>query len=166
MSEFHKDIEYEPQEWVDEIVDEGTGEVIVEGTPVNERNLNRMEAGILLHTETGLLAMAAMQHSEHNRKELDKYKNQRIMQGQATITASASNGYFRTAEPFVQVSPGGFAQINAPDYDVLITPISASDMGLVGNLEVYDKTQNGFKVKMTGSASTVTFLWTILNPNV
>lgn len=89
----------------------------------------------------------------------------RFQQGVATITGVNSNGYFRSSDPFVTVAIDGFPQINAPNYDVLVTPISG-DAGLVGRLEVYDKTQNGFKVKMTGSASSVTFLWTILNPNV
>ncbi|MGG1600588.1 signal transduction protein [Paenibacillus naphthalenovorans] len=166
MSEFHKDIQYEPQEWVDEVIDESTGQVIVEGTPVNERQLNRMEAGILLHTEVGLIAVSALQRTRQNRQELDKWNNQRLLQGTATITAATTNGYFRDSEPFVQISPGGFAQINAPDYDVLLTPLSSDDLGRVGELIAYDKTQNGFKVKMTGSASTVTFLWTLINPRV
>lgn len=98
-------------------------------------------------------------------KEIEKYKKQRFIQGQATITAPKANGYFRDSDPFVTVSINEFAQINAPNYDVLVTPIRG-DVGLIGNLVVYDKTRNGFKVKMTGSAKSVTFLWTILNPNV
>jgi hypothetical protein len=49
---------------------------------------------------------------------------------------------------------------------VLITPVSASDFGAIGQLIVYDKAQNGFKVKMTGSATSVTFFWTIINPAI
>jgi hypothetical protein len=98
-------------------------------------------------------------------KEIEKYKKQRFVQGQATITAPKSNGYFRDLDPFVTVSINEFAQINAPNYDVLLTPISG-DVGMIGDLIAYDKTQNGFKVKMTGSAESVTFLWTLLNPNV
>ena len=96
--------------------------------------------------------------------EIDKYKKLRFQQGVATITGVASNGYFRDNEPFVQVTLTGYAQVNAPNYAVVIDVISSN--GDYGQLIVYDKTQNGFKVKMTGSASSVTFMWTLLNPLV
>jgi len=96
--------------------------------------------------------------------EIDKYKKLRFQQGVATITGGDSNGYFRDSEPFVQVTLTGYAQINAPNYAVVIDVISSN--GDYGQLIVYDKTQNGFKVKMTGNASSVTFMWTLLNPLV
>lgn len=164
-TKYLRTLQYEPTEWEDRVKDQN-GNVLVEGTPVNEVNLNNIEAGILLaHYDIGLLAEFLAQQTRLNNLEIQKYKNQRLLQGQATITGSSSNGYFRDSEPFVQVSLNGFAQINAPNYDVIVTPISG-DSGLVGRLEVYDKTQNGFKVKMTGSASSVTFLWTLINPAV
>ncbi len=162
-----RDGAYEPLEWEDRVIDQTTGDVLVPGTPVNEANLNRMESGILTsHLDVGLISLAAMQLLLAHRQEWDKLMQQRILQGEATITAAASNGYFRDAEPFVSISPPGFPQINTPNYDVLITPMTADDLGKVGQLIVYDKTQNGFKVRMTGSASTVTFLWTLVNPRV
>ena len=94
--------------------------------------------------------------------EIDKYKKLRFQQGIATITGVDSNRYFRDNEPFVQVTLTGYAQINAPNYAVVIDVISSN--GDYGQLIVYDKAQNGFKVKMTGSASSVTFMWTLLNP--
>lgn len=164
-TKYLRTLQYEPTEWEDRIKDQN-GNVLVEGTPVNEVNLNNIEAGILLaHYDIGVLVAFLAQQTNLNKLEIEKYKKQRLLRGQATITSSASNGYFRDSEPFVQVSLTGFAQINAPNYDVLVTPISG-DAGLVGRLEVYDKTQNGFKVKMTGSAQSVTFLWTLINPAV
>lgn len=159
--------DYDPVEWEDRVLDQQTGDVLVPGTSFNEINMNRIESGILTsHLDVGLDALAALQLAGALRQEMEKLKNQRVLQGEATITAAASNGYFRDSEPFTQVSPEGFAQINAPNYDVLLTPITSDDLGRVGQLIAYDKTQNGFKVRMTGSASTVTFLWTILNPRV
>ncbi|OQP06856.1 hypothetical protein B1690_05970 [Geobacillus sp. 46C-IIa] len=97
--------------------------------------------------------------------EIDKYKNLRFQQGIATITGVAtSNSFFRDADPFVQITLAGYTQINAPNYAVVLDVISSN--GDYGNLIIYDKTQNGFKVKMTGSASSVTFIWTLLNPSV
>jgi hypothetical protein len=160
------DTSYEKTFWLDHVVDDVTGEVIQEGTPLSAENMNNIETGIYFsHSTIGLLVTFLSQQTNLNKLEIEKYKKQRLLQGQATIAGTASNGYFRDSEPFVQVSLVGFAQINAPNYDVLVTPISG-DAGLVGRLEVYDKTQNGFKVKMTGSASSVTFLWTLINPAV
>lgn len=164
-TEYLRTLQYDPTEWEDRVKDQN-GNVLVEGTPVNEVNLNNIEAGVLTsHYDIGSALLTALQLSTLNEKEIEKYKKQRFVQGQATITAPESNGYFRDSDPFVTVVFDGFAQINAPNYDVLVTPISG-DVGLIGNLVVYDKTRNGFKVKMTGSAKSVTFLWTILNPNV
>lgn len=163
-----RDEYYEPLEWEDRVLDQETGDVLVPGTPANEENFNRMESGILTsHLDVGLAALFALEVANDLRQEMEKLKNQRLMQGEETIISAPSlDGYFRDADPFVEVSPEGFPQINAPDYDVLLTPISADDLGKVGQLIAYDKTQNGFKVRMTGSASTVTFMWTLLNPRV
>lgn len=164
----YRDQSYEPTQWEDQVIDEQTKEVLVDGTPVAETTLGNIETGVLLsHLDVGLAAVFALELANLNQKEIEKYKKQRILQGRETISNNESNdGYFRTSEPFKTVSLNGFSQINAPNYDVLITAKSSDDMGSVGNLEVYDKTQNGFKVRMTGSAKTVSFLWTLVNPNV
>lgn len=159
---------YDPVEWEDRVVDQVTGTVLVEGTPINEVNLNNIESALLLaHLDIGTLAghMASLMRSLLT--ELDKYKRQRFVQGQATITSTGGT-YFIAAEPFVSVSfpSDTLPELNAPNYDVLITPISASDWGKIGQLIVYDKAQNGFKVKMTGSATSVTFFWTVINPTI
>lgn len=166
MSKLVRDTDYSPREWEDRVVDEATQEVLVEGTPYNEAEMNRIEAGILVgNLDVGLAVLMAMQLANLNKQELEKLSKQRLLQGQATINNDvADNGYFRASEPFVTVALEGFAQINAPNYDVVLTP--TDDQGDVGRLIAYDKTQNGFKVKMTGSAKSVSFLWTLINPRV
>jgi len=159
---------YEPLEWEDRVVDQQTGDVLVEGTPVNEVNLNRIEAGILRALyDLGLANAEGIQLIAAIASEIDKYRNQRMLQGQATITSSGET-YFRDSDPYVLVSlpEHAYAQLNAPDYDVQLSILSADDIGKVGELIVYDKTQNGFKVRMTGSATQVTFMWTLLNPRI
>jgi len=163
-----RDHNYTPVEWEDRVVDQQSGDVLVEGTPVNETNLNNMESALLLaHLDIGPLAGHIASLVRSLSSELDKYKNQRFLQGQASIT-SPGGAYFVSSEPFVSVAlpTDTLPQLNAPNYDVLIDIISASDLGAVGELLVYDKTQNGFKVKMTGSATSVTFFWTIINPTI
>lgn len=163
-----RDQDYNPTEWEDRVVDEATGEVLVEGTPVNEVNLNNIEAGILRALyDLGLANAEAMQKLADLGVNLDKMLKQRLLQGQATITSSGDT-YFRDSDPYVLVSlpTDSFAQLNAPEYDVQLSILSASDIGAVGDLIVCDKTQNGFKVRMTGSAAEVTFMWTLLNPKI
>jgi len=159
---------YDPIEWEDRVVDASTGEVLVEGTPVNEVNLNRLESGMMVaQYDIGLALLAALQQARLNALEHDKTVKQRMLQGQATITSSGES-YFRSSDAYVLVSlpSDSYAQLNAPDYDVQLSILSADDIGRVGELIVYDKTQNGFKVRMTGSANTVTFMWTLLNPTI
>ncbi|AKG05515.1 signal transduction protein [Salimicrobium jeotgali] len=159
--------EYRPTEWDDRVLDEN-GNVLVEGTPVNETNLNNMETGILIgQLDVGMLATFNAQQIRQLDLELKKSQHQRLLQGKATISNDQNNnGYFRTSEPFVEIALEGYPQINAPDYDVQLTVVNAVHEGAVGELLPYEKTQNGFKVKTTGSAESVTFLWTLLNPNV
>lgn len=157
---------YNPIEWEDRVLDSETGDILVYGTPVNEVNLNRMETGILTgHYDVGLAALMALQLINTTTLELTKIKNQRLLQGRDTIVNTQSdNGYFRSADPFVLVPLKGFEQINAPNYDVVLTAID--DNGSAGNLIAYDKTRNGFKVKFTGSAKSASFIWTLVNLNV
>lgn len=77
------------------------------------------------------------------------------------------NTYY-LSDPYAIVSlPASvYAQINYPDYDVICTVEEASDIQRVGQVIVYDKTANGFKIKHTGAADNVKVRWTILNPNV
>jgi hypothetical protein len=35
----------------------------------------------------------------------------------------------------------------------------------VGHVSIYDKANNGFKVRQSGSADNVRLRWTVLNPN-
>ncbi|MEN1969035.1 signal transduction protein [Lentibacillus sp. N15] len=165
----YRDQSYVPTEWEDQVVDKDSGDVLVEGTPVAETTLGNLETGVMLsHFDIGMLLAFANQLGTLNQKELDKIKNQRILQGSGTITNTISdNGYFRSSEPFKTISLEGYSQVNAPNYDVILTPKPTDEStGCVGKLIAYDKTRNGFKVKMTGSADSVSFLWTLINPNV
>lgn len=78
----------------------------------------------------------------------------------------SGDGTFRDSAPFVLVGIPGFPMIEAPDYDVLLTVEAATDMDKVGRLEAYDKQNNGFKVRMTGSADNVEIRYTIVAPGL
>ena len=156
--------EYDPILWEDEILDQN-GNVIQEGTPMDEVNFNRMEAGIDLHNTQQAVNMEAMRLARSNRIELDKWKNQRIQEGVVTITNSDTNKYFRTSDPYVLVALTGYTQIDTPNYSIL-TEIVSGDPGLIGNVIVYDKASNGFKIAYTGTAPTATIRWCLVNPDV
>jgi hypothetical protein len=72
----------------------------------------------------------------------------------------------RNTEPYVLVSIPGFAMLDAGDYDVNVTVEAASDVMAVGEIIVYDKQANGFKLKITGSADNVQIRWTLMNPDI
>lgn len=54
--------------------------------------------------------------------------------------------------------------LNAPNYAVDLMVESATDVGAVGVLEIAEKQQNGFRIKIRGGADNVLVRWTLLNP--
>lgn len=145
-----------------------TVEVIQEGTPLAQGKLNMVNDGInYAHNVIGTMVAEALRQAgiaNHDR-QVDFEK--RFLQGEASITGSGGTG-FVSAYPYTLVSlPEGseHAQTNTPNYDVSLCVTSADDLGKV-NLEVYDKASNGFKVRNTGSAQSVTFTWTIINTKI
>lgn len=157
---------YERRTWQDQIKD-SSGNIIQQGTPFSAGQMNNIFDGLdISHLHIGLALLSTMQLANLNKQEIQKYKNQRLIQGQSTLSNTDQSPYFRSSEPFVTIPLNGYQQINAPNYMVSLEVLSADDLGRVGELIAYDKTQNGFKVKMTGSAKTVSFLWTLINPNV
>lgn len=165
--EYLRDLIYEALEWEDRVEDEETGEVLVEGTPVNEVNLNRIEAGILTALyDIGLNLNESQSSIGDIILELEKIRKQRFLKGTATITGSGGDYFNDHPYVLIDLPDDTFPQLNAPDYNVMITVLEADDFGKIGELIPYDKAQNGFKVKMTGSAEEVTFMWNLYNPDI
>ena len=55
---------------------------------------------------------------------------------------------------------------DAPDYAVTLEVESAAGgLDAVGVLQVTEKSNNGFKIAMNGSADDVKIRWTLLNPD-
>lgn len=156
--------EYEPILWEDEILDQN-GNVIQQGTPMDEVNFNRMEAGIDMLNTLQVINTENARTTRSNQIELDKWKNQRIQEGVVTITNSDTNKYFRASDPYVLVALTGYTQIDTPNYSIL-TEIVSGDPGLIGSVAVYDKTSNGFKISYSGTAPTAMIRWCLVNPDV
>ncbi|GAB6100449.1 hypothetical protein JCM16358_23280 [Halanaerocella petrolearia] len=156
---------YNPIQWQDEIVDEGTGEVLVEGTLFDQENMNRMEAGIDLQNIANAYTITVARQARSNSLELDKWKNQRLQEGEVEITNSNDGDYFQSSDPVALVALPGYMQFDSPDYSV-VTEIIEGDPALIGDVMIYDKTSNGFKIKYTGSADSAKIRYILANPDV
>lgn len=55
---------------------------------------------------------------------------------------------------------------NAPDYDIQVTPISANDLNDIDFMEVTNKQNDQFTVKVYGPTSDISFRWRMINPNM
>lgn len=81
--------------------------------------------------------------------------------GDVTITRSAgSDGWFDSAAPFASVALSP-ARADA-GYSVLVEVLSADDAAAVGDVTVYDRATNGFKVKFSGSTDNVAIRWRLI----
>lgn len=61
---------YEKVNWLDHVVDEETGEVIQDGTPLSQTNLGKMDDGILAVTETTIAQEAQIADAQKEIKVL------------------------------------------------------------------------------------------------
>lgn len=76
-----------------------------------------------------------------------------------------NNNYIRSSEPYCIVDLPGYPVMNN-DYGVYVSIEEATDPQRVGDIIVYDKQNNGFKIKITGDADNVKLRWTLMNPNL
>lgn len=76
-----------------------------------------------------------------------------------------NNNYIRSSEPFCTVSLPGYSVLDS-DYGVYVTIDEATDIQRIGDIVIYDKQPNGFKIKITGDADNVKLRWSLINPNL
>lgn len=76
-----------------------------------------------------------------------------------------NNNYIRSSEPYCIVDLPGYPVMNN-DYGVYVVVEESTDPQRVGDIVVYDKQNNGFKIKITGDADNVKLRWTLINPNL
>ena len=134
---------YNPTPWEDDIYDEESGELIQEGTPMSRKQFYNMETGILT---ANILGAYLLQHIMQHQRALAE------LEGEIKEISLTNN----LAYPF-NSSSQTVALDHERDtlaYQVWVEVVSAD--GLVGDIEVYDKALNGFKIRYTGSAENVT----------
>lgn len=134
---------YTPEEWLDKVKDKSTGEIIQEGTPLDAEHFNHMEQGI--HNNSIMLAVL-LEATMENTRSVSSVEGELI---EVTLTNSR-DFYFNDSAKTVALS-----KIRSSlDYRVMVEV--QDNPTNVGEVVVYDKQLNGFKIAFTGSAESVT----------
>lgn len=134
---------YEKTIWKDHVVDQSTGEVIQQGTPVSAGNLGKQEEAIFENRES--VTMLAQEVLQTQRDVMDN----KAEVGTFTLTNSLDYPFNNSKKTVALIADRN----KANDYEVSLEVLSAD--GPVGELKVSDKLINGFKAEFTGSANTV-----------
>ena len=131
---------YRNTQWIDEVKDQDTEEVIQEGTPQSAGNFNNMEHGISdAHLAAALLIIQSGLTADQVATE------------EKAVTLSNSQSYpFNNSTQTIALS----TVRNFTDYTVE-AEITAHD-GNVGDVRIFDRMLNGFKVAYDGSAKSAT----------
>ena len=131
---------YRNTHWIDEVKDQETEEVIQEGTPQSAGNFNNMEHGISdAHLAAALLIIQGGLTAAQVEVE------------EKTVTLSNSQSYpFNNSTQTIALS----RVRNFTDYTVE-AEITDHD-GNVGDVRIFDRMLNGFKVAYDGSAKSAT----------
>ena len=131
---------YRNTHWIDEVKDQETEEVIQEGTPQSAGNFNNMEGGISdAHLAAALLIIQSGLTADQVATE------------EKTVTLSNSQSYpFNNSTQTIALN----RVRNFTDYTVE-AEITAHD-GNVGDVRIFDRMLNGFKVAYDGSAKSAT----------
>ena len=131
---------YRNTQWIDEVKDQDTEEVIQEGTPQSAGNFNNMEHGISdAHLAAALLIIQSGLTADQVATE------------EKAVTLSNSQSY-----PFNNsTQTSALSRVrNCTDYTVE-AEITDHD-GNVGDVRIFDRMLNGFKVAYVGSAKSAT----------
>lgn len=133
---------YNPTPWQDDIYDEESGELIQEGTPMSRTQFYNMETGILCNSILG--AYLLQQIVQHGRALAD-------LEGEIkeVVLTNSLDYPFNDSAKTVALEH----ERDTLKYQVGVEVLEAD--GLVGDIEVYDKALNGFKLRYTGSAKNV-----------
>ena len=131
---------YRNTQWIDEVKDQDTEEVIQEGTPQSAGHFNNMEHGISdAHLAAALLIIQSGLTADQVATE------------EKAVTLSNSQSYpFNNSTQTIALS----RVRNFTDYTVE-AEITDHD-GNVGDVRIFDRMLNGFKVAYDGSAKSAT----------
>jgi len=125
------------------------GEVVQQGTPMNETNFNNMEMGIFENREAlSEMLLKLIHHAQ---------AITRLIGEAGTVEVTNSQTYpFNNSGKTVAISPAR----DTTDYSVDVEVLEETG-GQAGHVIVYDKLKNGFKVRFTGGASAISVKYVI-----
>lgn len=129
---------YDKTNWLDEVRDQD-GNIIQKGTPLSAKNMNNLEKGVFAANE--LATTVAQQVAQHNRS-LEDLEGET---GQINLTNSMEYPFNNSTKTIALKRAR-----DTVNYRVSIEVLSSD--GMVGDVRVFDKQLNGFKVAYTGSA--------------
>lgn len=142
--EGNKTGQYQPETWLDEVVDlTDPKKVIQEGTPMDAEHFNHMEQGI--HNNSLMLSLL-LENVKHAQQSIESVDGEEI---EVTLT-NTKDFYFNNSAKTVAL-----ANMRSTVNYRVITEIQGNPVN-VGDIVVYDKQVNGFKIAFTGSANSVT----------
>jgi len=142
---------YKTTEWEDRVVDQQTGDVLVEGTPVNEVNLNNIETGVhSANSAIAILIQYFMQFDRWVRQKVADYAAEFLNEVQTVTLTNTKRFPFNDSIMTVSLTTAR----KTLNYDVSWEITSAN--GNVGDITISDKLMNGFKIAFDGSATSVT----------
>lgn len=127
---------YQKKEWVDEVIDTESGETIQRGTPQSAKNFNNIESGVLDNQIASNLMLIAISQLEANQVVEEKIE---------TFTNTAKYPFNNSAKT-ISISNTRTNTNYSVDAEII------EHTGEVGDIVVYDKMVNGFKVRYGGSA--------------
>lgn len=126
--------------WLDKVVDTDTGEVIQEGTDQSAGHFNNAEHGI---SDVNLAAALILISSSLTAEQ--------VATEEKTITLTNNQSYpFNNSKQTIALATAR----NFTDYTVEAEVLEHS--GNVGDVKIFDRMLNGFKVAYDGSATSVT----------
>lgn len=136
---------YNKTDWKDHVVDQSTGVIIQQGTPVSAGNMNNQENGIFGSVETAAVILQQFRQNE-------RLLNYNVPEVGETILTNTQTYPFNNSQKTVDIK----TVRNTLDYDVTVDVITPADKRNVGEILIKDKQVNGFKIEYTGSAASVT----------
>lgn len=133
---------YQRTKWLDEVKDEHSEEIIQEGTDQSAAHFNNMEEGITdASVAAALLLIAAGDLQQQTATE------------RHVVALTNKQGYpFNDSAKTISLT----VTRDSTDYTVDVD-VQAHD-GNVGDVRIYDKQTNGFKVAYDGSAKSATLI--------
>lgn len=142
---------YKVIEWKDEIVDQGTGALIQEGTLQSASNFNTGEHGTEdVNAAFAIFLQYYMQYEREARAKNVNYEAEFLNEVQTVTFTNTLRFPFNNSVKTVSL----VAARKTLNYDVSWEVTAAT--GNVGDIVVSDKQLNGFKIAYDGSASSVT----------